>query len=215
MTETIEAFVDKLHADGVQAGREAAEKIRAESEQLAQRLIQEAEAQANKIINHADAESGRIRAKTETELKLAARDSVIRLQEDLNRALQGVLAATVTEKLGDAEFLQGLLRDIVMQYVQADIKGSGAVTINVSEEMRHQLTHWAIEVLRKDLTASGTGVDLHGSLAGAGFEYKASEGTVEVTVESVVEILSEMVGSEVREIVAGALTEANAADSDG
>ncbi len=214
MAETIEAFVDKLQADGVKTGREAAEKIRAEAEQHARHLIEEAQARAEKIIDHADAESGRLRAKTETELKLAARDTVIRLQEALTRALQGLLAAAVADKLNDPEFLQGLLHDIVMQYVRADTEGIRAVTINVSEEMRHQLTHWALQVLHKDLVTSGTSVDLHASLAGAGFEYTVSDGTVEVTVESVVEILSELVGPEVREMVAGAVTGANEADPD-
>ena len=77
------------------------------------------------------------------------------------------------------------------------------------------MTHWAIEVLHKDLVASGTGIELHGSLAGSGFEYRVSDGTVEVTVESVVEMLSELVGPEVREIVARAATDRDEADGDG
>jgi len=201
MAETIEAFIDKLQADGVQAGREAARKIHAEAEQRAQQLIQEAQARAKEIVERAEAESRRIQERTETELELAARDTVIRLCESLHRALQEVLAAMASEQLGDPEFLRELLHDVVMQYVRADIARDGTITINVSEEMRRRLTHWAIQALHKDLMSSGTGVDLHGSLVGAGFEYKVSDGTVEVTVESVVEVLSELVGPELRAIV--------------
>lgn len=215
MAETIEAFVDKLQADGVEAGREAAEKIRAEAEQHRQQLIHEAQARAKEIVEEADAESQRIRAKAETELELAARDTVIRLQETLNRALQGVLAATAGEVLRDAEFLRELLRDIVMQYVRADIEGTGLITINVSEEMRRELVPWAIQALHQDIAGSGTVVDLHGALAGAGFEYKVTDGTFEVTAESVVESISDLVGPAVRDLVARAVNNGNRARGDG
>ena len=204
MTGTLEAFVDKLQSDGVQAGQEAAEKIRAEAEQQASRQVQEAQERAATIMAEAEASCEKTRERAETELKLAARDALVRLQEALSRALQGVLAGGVQEQLREAEFLGKLLHDIVMEYVRADTEGTRAVTINVSEEMRHQLTHWAIKALHKDLKGSDTSVDLHGTLTEAGFEYKVSGGTVEVTVDSVVEILSEMVTPELRALVAQA-----------
>jgi len=204
MAGTIETFVDKLQADGVQAGQEAAETIRAEAEQQASRLIQEAQEKAKTILAEAEAESEKTRERAQTELRLAARDALVHLQETLTRALRGVLAGAAQEKLSETEFLGELLRDIVMQYVKADTEGTTSVTINVSEEMRHQLTHWAIQALHKDLEGSETSVDLHGTLAGAGFEYKVSGGTVEVTVDSVVEILSQMVSPELRALVARA-----------
>jgi len=204
MAGTIEAFVDQLQADGVQAGQAAAEKIRAEAEQQAERLIAEAQAKAKAIIAEAEAQIEKTRERAETELRLATRDALIHLQETLSRALRGVLAGAAQEQLSQAEFLGKLLRDVVMQYARADSECAGSVTINVSEEMRHQLTHWAIQALHKDLEGTGTNVDLHGKLAGAGFEYRVSGGTVEVTVDSVVEILSQMVSPELRALVARA-----------
>jgi len=202
MSVTIEAFVGKLQEDGVQAGRAAADKIRSEAEQEASRLIQEAKDKAAALIAETEAECSKTRDRAQTELKLAARDAVIRLQEALSRSLQGILANAAQEQLSEAEFIGNLLRDIVMQYVKADIEGPGTVTINVSEEMRHQLTHWAIKALHKDLKGTGTSVDLHGTLSEAGFEYKVTGGTVEVTADSVVQILLEMVTPELRALVA-------------
>ncbi|MHC4440986.1 MAG: hypothetical protein ACYTBZ_06175 [Planctomycetota bacterium] len=209
MAETVEEFVNKLQADGVKAGQQAAEKIRADAELQAGQLIKDAEEQAKKIIEQARAESEKIRIKTETELKLATRDTILRLQDTLNRALKGVLTAGVTERFNNTEFLGKLVNDVVMQYAQADIKGTGTVTINVTENMQHELAQWAIDVLHRDVTDSETNVDLHGTLSGAGFEYKVSEGTVEITVESVVEFLSGLLGHEVRKIVAAAVTDDN------
>jgi len=214
MPETIEAFIDRLQADGVEAGQEAADRIRAEAEKQAQQLIREAEAQARRIIDDARAEKERMQAKTQTELELAARDTVIRLREALTRALQRLLVAGAAEKLDDAQFIQALLHDIVMQYARADIEGADLIVINVSEEMRRQLTHWAIHVLHQDLVGSGTHVDLRGDLAGAGFEYTVSLGTVEVTVESVAETLAGLVGPELRDMVVRAAADGDQAACD-
>ena len=50
MTHTIEAFINQLQTDGVEAGREAAEEIRLEAEQQAQGRMAEATEQARRIV---------------------------------------------------------------------------------------------------------------------------------------------------------------------
>jgi hypothetical protein len=44
-------------------------------------------------------------------------------------------------------------------------------------------------------------VNLHGALSTAGFEYKVSGGTVEVTPESVVQVLSEIVTPQLQQLI--------------
>ncbi len=199
MAETIEAFVNKLQADGVRAGQAAAEKIRAEAETQAQQIIAQAEAQAKKLITDAEVEREKVRNRAETELKLAARDTIIRLQGSLSRGLRHILVGAVGDKLRDAEFIKDLLRDIVMQYVAADITGGSTVTINLPENMHKQLIQWA-----KDTVRSGVSINLHDTLKSDGFEYRVIDGTVEVTLDSVVEVLSGIVGPELSQLVARA-----------
>ena len=203
MTHTIEAFINQLQTDGVEAGRQAAEKIRAEAEQQAQERMAAAAEQARQIVERAQADSEQIRARTETELKLAARDTVLRLQEALNRALRAVLFDAVREKLDDADFLAGLIRDVVVRYAEADATGNGPMAIGVSEDMRQRLFRTTAAAFGQ-AGAGAPEIDLRGTLAEAGFEYAIREGTVEVTAASVVEVLSEMVGSELRKRIAAA-----------
>jgi len=205
MAETVKSFIDKLQADGVRAGQQAAEEIRARAEQQAKQRIDQAEAQARQIIADAQAECENLRARTRTELDLAARDTLVRLHEALGRALQRVLSGAAAEQLSDTNFLGELLREIVMQYVRADAEHVGTITINVPDEMRHKLVDWAIQVLHKDLERGTTGVDLKGTLSEAGFEYTVSGGTVEVTVSSVVQVLSDLVGPDVRKMLVEAV----------
>jgi len=207
MADTLKSFIDKLQAEGVQAGQESAEKIRAEAEAQAREIIRQAEAKAKQIVAQADAEGASRRTKTENELKLAARDTVSKLQETLTKALQGVLAVADREKLADTAFLGKLLYDIVMQYVKADVEGTPSITINVSEEMRHQLAEWAIQSFHipPESKEKLKFVELKGTLNKAGFEYQVGSGTVEVTVDSTVETLVDLLGPEVRKIVAEAI----------
>jgi vacuolar-type H+-ATPase subunit E/Vma4 len=203
MVQTIEEFVNKLQTDGVEAGQKDAERIRAEAEKQAQQKKADAEQQAKRIIDQAEAESQAIRGRADTELKLAARDTVVRLQEALNRALQAVLFDAVREKLDDADFLAGLIRDVVQRYVEADATGSGPIAVNVSDAMRQRLLSGTVAALRQDDSA-GKQIDLRGTLAEAGFAYDIAGGTVEVTADSVVEVLSGMVGSELRKQIVDA-----------
>ena len=123
------------------------------------------------------------------------------------RALNGVLAEGVRQRLRDAGFLQELLRDLVSRYVRADIEGAGGIQINVSKEIQQRLARWAIETIRAEHGGHHRTVELRGSLAGAGFEYSISEGTTEITVQSVVNVLSDLISGELREILANAVSE--------
>ncbi|HSW45365.1 MAG TPA: hypothetical protein VLM89_07325 [Phycisphaerae bacterium] len=204
MTQTIEAFVNQLQDEGIQAGQAAANKIRVEAEQEARRVLDAAETQAHKAVESARAECARIRSRTENELILAARDTVARLQETLSGILKEILVRRVNDALANSDFIKQVLHDIVVEFARADVESQGVVVLNVSEQMRHQLAEWAIQEFHKNIQAAGRSVDLKGTLAGAGFEYKLGDGTAEVTTESVVEVLTGLVGPELRKIIARA-----------
>ena len=73
MAHTVQSFIDTLRADGVEAGRKAAEEIQREAEQRAEQLIRQAEAQARKILEEAEQNRKKTVERTRTDLELAAR----------------------------------------------------------------------------------------------------------------------------------------------
>ncbi len=200
MADTIESFVAKLQTEGVQAGQAAADKLRAEAAAEAEKVVADAKADAEKIVADANAEAENILARSRTELQLAARDAAMRLRDALGRALSAALASGVEQKLGETEFLGKLLHDIVMLYSTSDAKGTKTVKINVPKDMRQSLTDWAVREIGDDTKDRHVGIDLKGTLKQAGFEYTVAGATVEVTVDSVVEVLSELVGPNIREL---------------
>jgi V/A-type H+-transporting ATPase subunit E len=209
MAETIESFVQKLQADGVQAGQQEAEKIRQAAQQQAEEILAQAKQQAEKLLADAQAKADDILARTQTELQLAARDAALKLREALSRALEAVLTQGVKDKLSDVSFLGTLMHELVAAYAKSHLAGQGEpLTLNVQPEMEGKLKAWALGEIGQQRVDSLRGAfDLKGTLVGVGFEYKASGATVEVTLDSVVQTLKDLVAPSLREMLDQALAQ--------
>jgi hypothetical protein len=203
MVDTIETFVAKLQEEGVQAGQAAAEKLQTQARQQADSLIADAKKQAEQILSDAQAEAKSILDRGKTDLALASRDTVARLREALSQALSAVLSEGAKSTLTDLDFLGRTLHDIVLLYAKADLDRKLHVDINVPCEIRDQLKEWAFRELGKDAVAEvRPSFDLKGHLQQVGFEYSAgSGGTVEITLESVVDMLSGLVTPALRDVL--------------
>ncbi len=206
MPETIESFVAKLQAEGVQAGRQEAQKLREEAEKQAERILAEANEQAEKIVADAKAQGEAIVNRAQSELSLAARDVVLRLRETLGKVIEAVLAAGAKEKLRDVDFIGKLLHELIIAHAKSRMDGTDAIKINVSQEQHEKLVDWALrEVGQKKIDELDISLDLKGTLTEAGFEYTVCGATVDVTLPSVVETLSDLVSPSLRELVENAI----------
>ncbi len=202
MAETIESFVAKLQEEGVEAGKKEAQRLRDEAQKDAERIVAEAEKQAEGIRADAKAEADETLSRARTELRLAARDAILRLQEAVTRAVRVIVLRKAGEHLEDSEFLGKLLHEIVVNYTDSDLHCKESLEINVRPEMRDKLVSWALEEIADEASKdTHPSIDLKGTLTDAGFEYTAAGSTVEVTRDSVVETLMDLVGPEVRKVV--------------
>jgi len=208
MAESIEDFVAKLQTEGVEAGKQEGDKLIADAKDQAEKIAADANAQAERIIADARGEADNILARGKTELALAARDTMLKLRDALSRSLQAVLRHKVAATLNDVDFLGKALHELILLYAKDELSSGQGLTINVSPEMRKNLAAWAVrEIGQKKLDNVDVPIDLKGMLSGAGFEYTASGATVEVTAESVVEMLGELIGPELRAILESATGE--------
>ncbi len=196
MTEkTIETFVSKLQSEGVEAGKEKARRITEDAETKAAQIVSEAQKEAEHLVQAGEKKAEETVDRARTEMALACRDTLAKLRETLTIAMNNIVAAETQKALEDTDFLKDAIRDIVKQYAEADTIGASGIEITVSEEIRRTLESWILDELGKSISGSdGTpSINLKDGLAAAGFEYTISEGTVEVTVDSVAETISEMV----------------------
>lgn len=207
MAETIESFVATLQERGVNAGRQEAEKLVSSARQQSDDIVAEAKTKAKKIVESAEAEAKDVLARSRTDLQLAARDTILGLREALSKAVRAVLTVGAKEKLSDADFLSGLLQQIVMEYAKAECQTHREFKINVSHEMQQKLTHWALGCVQDKKEHENISVDLTGTLSEAGFEYTVDGANVEVTLASVADVLSELVNPNLRAILEEAMAE--------
>ena len=206
MAESLESFVAKLQAEGVQAGRQAAEKIRDEAQAQAKQIVAQARKEAQAIVAEAQGRGKSELDRARTELKLAARDATLRLRDVLNKVLRAVLAQGAKGALSDADFLGKTIHDLAVLYAQADLEGRGGIDVSVSPEIRKKLSAWALhEVADPARRTSKSTINLTAALEQEGFELHVAGSTIEVTLEAVVNTLAELVSPALREVLESAL----------
>ena len=199
MPENIESFVKKLQSEGVDAGKMAAEKIKKEANQEAEKILADAQEEAEKILAEAKSDAEKQLSRGQSELELAARDAVLKLRETIGRALSAMLTQNIEKKLSDPEYLGEILREVITAYAEADAKQLALMEINVSKKIRNRLNDNVLKDLFLNFDEKQDKIGLKATLAKAGFEYKIRGATVEVSPDSLSELISEMVSPALQE----------------
>jgi V/A-type H+-transporting ATPase subunit E len=202
MTDSIESFVEKLQSEGVEAGQEAAEKIKKEARREAEKILADAKADAEKIVVKAKRDAERQLSRTQNELELAVRDAILKLGESLGRVLSVMLARRIEQKFCEPDYIGEIMREIIIAYAKADAGQAPRIEINIPKNMRDKFNDSALEDLCQNLHGDQDMLDIQSSFPNAGFEYKIQGATVEVSPDSVSELLSEMVNPDFQEIIA-------------
>ena len=192
--KTIESFVTQLQTEGVEAGESKAREITDCAEQKAKQIVADAEKNAAKIIEDAEKEASDIKVRANTEMALASRDTLAKLRESLTNAMKNIVATETSKALSDNDFLKDAILEIVKKYAESDIIGKAGIELNVNAETQANLEKWVLAELSKAVAApADIDVTLKAELDSTGFEYMVAGGTVEITVESVAEAISDMV----------------------
>jgi vacuolar-type H+-ATPase subunit E/Vma4 len=200
MAESIESFVEKLQAEGVEAGRKAAEQLQSDARTEAERIIVEAKADAEAIVAEAQAQAKRIADRERNELDLAIRDAVLAFRARMSAAVESLLSYEVGKALTDTGFLATLIHDVVVNYAHEDARSDEQIRISVNPEAIDAITDWALKYMGSE-NPEHAHVDLKSTLKTVGFEYRVAESTVEVTLESIVDVLREQVSPALREVL--------------
>ena len=201
MPKSIESFVKKLQSEGIDAGKEAAEKIKKEAKREAEKILADAKAEAKKILAEAKSDADKQVSRGQTELELAVRDAILKLRESLGRVLSAMLARRIEKKLSDPDYLGDIMREVIRAYAKADAGQLSLIEINVSKKMRDKLNDNVVNNLFQNLSGEQDKMALQATLNKAGFEYKIHGATVEVSPDSVSELISEMVSPALQEIL--------------
>ncbi|MGR8935366.1 MAG: hypothetical protein ACU837_13390 [Gammaproteobacteria bacterium] len=105
----VEALIEKLRNQGVAAGQQKAESIVSDAQSRASWIIEEAEREAAAIRRKAQEDSDAMRSAGEDALRLAARDAILRLRDELLTGFSEEVLRAVGHEMADEAFLQRLI----------------------------------------------------------------------------------------------------------
>ncbi|MAT40460.1 MAG: hypothetical protein CL946_12760 [Ectothiorhodospiraceae bacterium] len=108
----VQQLIDRLHQQGVDRGRADAESLLAEARKEAARILDEANGQAADIRKAAQDDADQLRLKGEAAVRLAGRDAILSLTEELRAGFERTLHRFVEQALTDPEFLRQLILQI-------------------------------------------------------------------------------------------------------
>ena len=98
----IDTLIQRLKQEGADEGRAEAQKLIADAEARARELVVQAEAKAKQRMDDAAQEANRLKRAGEEALKVAMRDAILELKEDLSsrfaQQVQGVVAKLSTDE---------------------------------------------------------------------------------------------------------------------
>lgn len=111
-TSGVQQLIDRLHQEGIDKGRNDAETLIAEARKEAARILDEANTQAESIRKSASSDAEQMKSKGEEAVRLAGRDAILNLTEELRASFEQTLHRFVDDSLRDPGFLRQLLLQI-------------------------------------------------------------------------------------------------------
>lgn len=111
----VQELIERLRGEGVEAGRQEAEELKAAAEAQARQILGDAEAQAAEALAEARREIERERSSALEALRLAARDTRLDLKGRLESRFAAELGRLVTDELGDPQLLRQLIEALAAE----------------------------------------------------------------------------------------------------
>jgi V/A-type H+-transporting ATPase subunit E len=105
----VQALIDRLKQEGVESGQREADAVLADARLKADRIVEDAEKKADEIRETAREAARAERAATQDALKIAARDVVLSLRNEIATRIDKETSRLLKEAFADEAFLQRLV----------------------------------------------------------------------------------------------------------
>lgn len=109
ISEGVQELIDRLHEEGARPGREEGQKILADAKREAARILDEAKEEARDILNKAHLHVEAEKKSAGEALRVAVRDTVLDLKEQLQTTFEHHVGKLVESKLQEQAFLEQMI----------------------------------------------------------------------------------------------------------
>ena len=162
--DKLQELTEKLYNEGLTKGKEEGERLLAEAGAKAAAIVAEAKAEAGRIIAEAETGAAEMRSKTESDVRMAAAQSLQATKKDIENILIGKIGTEkVSEALSDPEFIKGIITNVASRFSASE---AGDISLLLPESLKDKLEPWAASELAATI---GKGVE-------AGFSKKIAGG---------------------------------------
>ena len=131
--DKIQELTSRLYSEGVEKGREEADKILAEARARQEQIVREAQEKADEIVKTAQRQTDELKNNTESELKLYAAQALEALKTEITNLVTDKLATSdVRAAMQDKQFMQKLIADLMQNWSKNE---KLTISVENSEEL--------------------------------------------------------------------------------
>lgn len=194
METDVAAFAKLLKQDGIDAARAEAATILDEARAQAAVILQQATAAAEKILRDAEAEIESRRQRQAVEIRLVARDAILKVREEVERVALLLLRQPIGEALATGE----VVRAAIVELAQNSAPGQ-EWEIRAGPRIGKALVQAAVNDLFKGREAAATLIE---EFRKSGLEFRSGAGEVlELSEESVAEVFRRLMSPELNRLL--------------
>ena len=173
MSQKLQELTQKLYQEGVEKARAEANVILGDAEAEKRELLQAARQEAETLVANGKKDAERLVAKSEAELKLAAKQALSALKQELVNLLSGnVLSRELAGALADKEVVKRLIVEIAAKWgsdEQTDLR------VTLSQRQQSELEGFLKKELKAELD-KGLIVEFSERVK-SGFRIRAQDGS--------------------------------------
>lgn len=152
--DKLQELTEKLYNEGLTKGKEEGERLLAEAGDKAAAIVAEAKAEAGRILAEAEAAAAEMRSKTESDVRMAAAQSLQATKKDIENVL---ICKTGTERVSEALSDPGFIKDIITNVAtRFSSSEAGDISLLLPENLKDKLEPWVTSELA---AAIGKGVE--------------------------------------------------------
>lgn len=177
MQSKLQELTDKIYQEGVSKGNEEAQRIIGEAKKKADDIISNAKSEAESLVEAATKKAGELEANAISEIKLASKQAVSTLKQDITNLISdSIIKTNVGETVSNNEFIQSILKIIFDNWSKNQVVDY-SVTLPETEQSNFNnfVSSEAKQLLDKGLQINYT-KNIH-----SGFEISPSDGAYKVS----------------------------------
>ncbi len=192
MQNKLQELTDKLYKEGLSKGKQEGEQILAKAKVQADELVKKAKVEAEAIVAKANKQAEDIKAKAESDLKMAAKQSIAATKKDIETLLIGKMTeGPVKESLTNAQYVKDLITTVAKNFTA---EGPVELSLILPESLKKELDPFVKNELTKILK---TGVEASFSKkVQGGFQIGPKDGGWFISLTD--EVFNELIGEYLR-----------------